>query len=66
MRQILSTLGLKHPISPGIVTEHQPVFMILSTDKENNCARFIKLTVIPVDNKEFLNKFFSYEGKGIT
>ncbi len=57
MKQILFTLELKHQINRGMATEQQPVFMILSTDKENKYPRFIKLAVIPVDNKEFINKF---------
>lgn len=39
-------------------TEQQPVFMILSTDKENQYPKYLKLSVIPVDNKEYINKFF--------
>lgn len=63
MKQILFTLELKHQINRGMATEQQPVFMILSTDKENKYPQFIKLAVIPVDNKEFINKFFHMKAK---
>lgn len=63
MKLILFILVPKHPINPGMATEQQPVFMILSTDKENEYPQFIKLTVIPIDNKKFLNKFFHMKAK---
>ena len=44
--------------SLGMATEQQPVFMIVSTDKENEYPKYIKLSVIPVDNKNFIHKFF--------
>lgn len=47
-----------HPTSPGMSTEQQPVFMILSTDKENQYPKYLKLSVIPADNKGYINKFF--------
>ncbi|WP_418555079.1 transposase [Longibaculum muris] len=58
MKQILSILDLRHLVNPGTATEQQPVFMILSTDKENQYPRFIKLCVIPTDNKKYINRFF--------
>ena len=44
-------------------TEQLPVFMILSTGKENNYPKFIKLTVIPVDNSKFMTEFFHMKAK---
>ena len=44
--------------SLGIATEQQSVSMIVSTDKENEYPKYIKLSVIPVDNKNFIHKFF--------
>lgn len=58
MKQIPSILVLKQMKSPGMATEQQPVFMIVSTDKENEYPKYIKLSVIPVDNKNFIHKFF--------
>ena len=46
-----------------MATEQQPVFIILSTDQENNYPRYIKLAVIPVDNKKFINRFFHMKAK---
>ena len=63
MRQIPSILGQKHLKNPGMATEQQPVFIILSTDQENNYPRYIKLAVIPVDNKKFINQFFHMKAK---
>lgn len=34
------------------------VSIILSTNKENNCAKFTKLSIIVVDDKKFNNKIF--------
>lgn len=56
MRQIPFILGQKHLINPGMATEQQPVFIILSTDQENNYPRYIKLAVILVDNKKFIKR----------
>ena len=58
MKQIPSILVSKQMKSPGIATEEQPVFMTVSTDKENEYPKYIKLSVIPVDNKNFIHKFF--------
>ena len=58
MKQIPSILVPKQMKSPGMATEQQPVFMIVSTDKENEYPKYIKLSVIPVDNKNFIHKFF--------
>lgn len=63
MNLILFILVPKHLTNPGMATEQQLVFMILSTDKKNKYPRFIKLAVIPVDNKELVNKFFHMKAK---
>lgn len=49
--------------SLGMATEHQSVSMIVSTDKENEYPKYIKLSVIPVDNKNFIHKFFHMRAK---
>lgn len=49
--------------SPGMATEQQTVFMIVSTDKENEYPKYIKLSIIPVDNKNFIHKFFRMRAK---
>ena len=46
-----------------MATEQQPIFIILSTDQENNYPRYIKLAVIPVDNKKFISRFFHMKAK---
>lgn len=51
-------IGAKSENKPGMSSDQQPVFMILSTDKENKYPRYIKLSTIPVDNKNYINKFF--------
>lgn len=63
MKRILSILVPKQKKSPGMATEQQPVFMIVSTDKENEYPKYIKLSVIPVDNKNFIHKFFHMRAK---
>ncbi len=49
--------------SLGMATEQQSVSMIVSTDKENKYPKYIKLSVIPVDNKNFIHKFFHMRAK---
>lgn len=44
-------------------TEQQSVFMILSTDRENQYPKYLKLSVIPADNKEFISRFFYMKAK---
>lgn len=44
-------------------TKQQSVFMILSTDRENQYPKYLKLSVIPVDNKEYINKFFKLKAR---
>lgn len=39
-----------------MATEQQPILMILSTDKENEYPKYIKLAVIPKDNQYFMKK----------
>lgn len=51
-------IGSKSENKQGMSTDQQPVFMILSTDKENKYPKFIKLCAIPVDNKNYINRFF--------
>lgn len=42
-----------------MATEQQPVLMILSTDKENEYPKYVKLAMIPKDNQYFMEKFIS-------
>lgn len=63
MKRILSILVPKQKKSSGMATKQQPVFMIVSTDKENEYPKYIKLSVIPVDNKNFIHKFFHMRAK---
>lgn len=63
MKRIPYILVPEQKKSPGMATEQQPVFMILSTDKENSYPEYIKLSVIPVDSKEFVNRFFHMKAK---
>lgn len=57
MKLILFILVQKHLISPGLGTEQQPIYVLLSTDKENAYPKYIKLTAIPIDNGEYISKF---------
>ena len=59
MKQILFTLELKHQINRGMATEQQPVFMILSTDKENKYPKFLKLMPVAVDSTNNIVRFIS-------
>ena len=63
MKQIPFILVPKQMKSLGMATEHQSVSMIVSTDKENEYPKYIKLSVIPVDNKNFIHKFFHMRAK---
>ena len=63
MKRIPYILVPEQKKSPGMATEQQPVFMILSTDKENSYPEYVKLSVIPVDSKEFVNRFFHMKAK---
>lgn len=47
----------KHQTNFKIATEQQPAFMMISTINENDYLRFVKLSVIPVDNKDNVNIF---------
>lgn len=46
-----------------MATEQQPVFMVLSTDKENSYPKFLKLSIIPTENKKYTNQFFCANAK---
>ena len=46
-----------------MATEQQPVLVILATDRENEYPKSIKLCPIPVDNKNFIGKFFRMKVK---
>ncbi len=65
MKQIPFILVPKQMKSLGMATEQQSVSMIVSvsTDKENEYPKYIKLSVIPVDNKNFIHKFFHMRAK---
>ncbi len=57
MKQIPSILVQKQIKSPGMATEQQPVFMIVSTDKENEYPKYIKLSIIPAGNKNPISEY---------
>ena len=57
MKQIPSILVPKQMKSPGMATEQQPVFMIVSTDKENEYPKYIKLSIIPAGNKNPISEY---------
>lgn len=63
MKQIPFILVPKQMKSLEMATEQQSVSMIVSTDKENEYPKYIKLSVIPVDNKNFIHKFFHMRAK---
>lgn len=56
-------VGAKTSNKPGMATEQQPVLMVLSTRKENQYPEYVKLAVIPKDNKYFMEKFISMKVK---
>lgn len=63
MKQILFIWEQRHQGVPGMATEQQPILMILSTDKENEYPKYIKLAVIPKDNQYFMKKFITMKAR---
>ncbi|WP_206407313.1 transposase [Massilimicrobiota sp. An105] len=50
-------IGAKTSNKPGLSTDQQSIFVMLSTNKENSYPKYIKLAVIPTDNKCYMTKF---------
>ena len=48
---------------PGLATEQQRVYAILSTLQENKYSEYIKLAEMRVDNQEFINRLTHMKAK---
>ena len=55
-------IGQKHLINPGMATNRSSFYDFINNE-EKNYPRYIKLAVIPVDNKKIINLFFHMKAK---
>lgn len=51
----VANIGSKSEGKSGKASEQQPFLVILSTDKENQYPRYLKLCLIPTENKLYIS-----------